>query len=104
MPGDVSNSRRVWTTWLSIVAACFVVYSANFRELGLADTIPATLMPARLLRGFDFVLDEFAPLLNEASPDGRSTLREQVAWTLAIREVDGHLRSSYPVGGPILAV
>jgi type IV secretory pathway VirB3-like protein len=107
MPRDVPSKgpeRRRWVTWLWLVLGCFAVYTANFRELGLADTIPATLLPARILRGFDFVLDEFAPLLNEPSPDGHSTLREQVAYTLAIRRVKGHLRSSYPIGGAILAV
>jgi type IV secretory pathway VirB3-like protein len=104
VPSEVPERRRRRLAWLWIVVGCFAVYTANFRELGLADTIPATLLPARIVRHFDFVLDEFAPLLNEPSPDGRSTIREQVAWTLAIRRVDGHLRSSYPVGGPILAV
>lgn len=99
-----AKERRLRLAWAAIVVGSFLVYGANFRELGLADTIPATLLPARILRGFDFVLDEFEPLLRERSPDGRSTLAEQVAWTLAIRPVNGHLRSSYPVGGAILAV
>jgi hypothetical protein len=101
MPRPVS--RTFWL-WLTVVLGCFVVYGANFRELGLADTVPATLLPARIVRAGDFVLDDFDSLLDERSPDGRSTLRTQVAWTLAIRRVKGHLRSSYPIGGPLLAV
>jgi type IV secretory pathway VirB3-like protein len=99
-----SSARRTKIAWLAVVAGAFFVYNANFRELGLADTVPATLLPARIARALDFQLDEFDPLLDEKSPDGSSTLRKQVSWTLAIRRVGGHLRSSYPVGGAILAV
>jgi hypothetical protein len=102
-PAPSANAARPFSVWLVVVVGCFVVYSANFRELGLADTIPATLLPASIVRHGDFNLDQFDPMLDETAPGGQGTLRQQVEWTFAIRRVKGHLRSSYPVGGAILA-
>ncbi len=98
------RSTPGWVPFVAISAFCFVVFNANFRELGLADTIPATLLPASLLRHGDFELDDFDSLLDERSVDGTSTLRRQIAWTTAIRRIHGKLRSSYPVGAALLAV
>ncbi|MBM4363853.1 MAG: hypothetical protein FJ104_14325, partial [Deltaproteobacteria bacterium] len=89
--------------FLLVTLTCLAAYTANFRELGLTDTLPATLLPASLLREGDLALDEFTPLLEERSPDGAVTLGRQVEWTRALRQVRGHLRSSYPVGAAVLA-
>ena len=92
------------TRWvLATVVGAFVIFNANFRELGLADTIPATLLAANIVRHGDLTLDAFEPMLDERAPDGFVTLRKQFEWTLAARRVRGHLRSSYPVGPAILA-
>jgi hypothetical protein len=104
-PGPSPETKRPLGLWvLAIVTGCFVLYSANFRELGLADTIPATLLPAELVRHHTLSLDRFDSLLREPAPGGLATLRQQVDWTLAIRLQKGHLRSSYPIGGALLAV
>jgi hypothetical protein len=89
--------------FLAIVIGAFVIYSANFRELGLTDTLPATLLPVSILRHGDFTLDEFDELLQKGSYDGATSLTRAVEWTSAIRDVDGRLRSSYPVGAALLA-
>jgi hypothetical protein len=89
--------------FIALVIGAFVLYSANFRELGLTDTLPATLLPASLLRHGDLRLDEFRELLERDSYDGTTPLMRAVEWTNAIREVDGHLRSSYPVGAVFMA-
>jgi hypothetical protein len=96
--------RPLLVKWLLVVLGCLALYGANQRELGLADTIPATLLPASILRDGDLVLDEFRPLFRERSPDGSSTLEKQLEYTRAIRPVGGKLRSSYPVGAAILSV
>jgi hypothetical protein len=81
-----------------LVAFTFAVYNANRRELGLADTLPATLLAVSLASEGDLDLDEFDAWL--AGPEAK---RIGVHWTSAVTRVDGHLRSSYPVGGAILA-
>jgi len=96
-------ARELWKWFLVVVAGTFVVFIANFRELGLTDTIPATLLAASIVRDFDLSLDEFEPMLDRPATDPRTTLRDQMNWTLAIRKVRGHLRSSYPVGAAVLA-
>lgn len=98
-----ANQHRLRTWFLAIVAGCFVVFSMNFRELGLADTVPSTLLAASIVRDFDLTLDEFQPLLDEPGADPRTTLRRQMAWTSAILTERGHLRSLYPVGAAVLA-
>ncbi|HMJ14293.1 MAG TPA: glycosyltransferase family 39 protein [Polyangiaceae bacterium] len=90
--------------WLVVVLGAFLLFNANFREMGLADTVPATLLPASVLREGNLDLDEFRTLLAESSVDGMATLEQQVDWTQAIGEYDGHLRSAYPLGAPLLAL
>jgi len=89
--------------WLAIVIGAFVLYNANGRELGLSDTLPATLLPASLVLEGNLALDEFRDLLATTSVDGMNSLTQQLEWTYAVREIDGELRSSYPVGAALLA-
>ncbi|HVU05866.1 MAG TPA: glycosyltransferase family 39 protein [Polyangiaceae bacterium] len=100
---SASGSQHVARWFWSVVGVCFAVFSLNFRELGLSDTVPATLLAASIVRDFDLSLDEFQPLLDEPAQDPRTTLRRQLDWTLATRIERGHLRSSYPIGAAILA-
>ncbi|HEX4337281.1 MAG TPA: hypothetical protein VH062_15300 [Polyangiaceae bacterium] len=88
----------------AVVLACFVVHTANFRELGLADTYPATLLPAAILRGEGFTFDGFAKVFDEPAPGGFVTLWKQLQWTHVITLVNGRLRSSYPIGASLLAL
>jgi hypothetical protein len=104
MRAALSRMSPLTKRFLAIVIGAFVLYSANFRELGLTDTLPATLLPASLLRHGDFTLDEFSELLERSAYDEDGvSLTRSIEWTSAIREVDGHLRSSYPVGAALLA-
>lgn len=80
------------------------MFNANCRELGLADTIPTTLLPQSLIRDGNLTLDEFDGLLDTPAKDGVTTIRRQVEWTNAIVSIGGHLRSSYPVGAAVMAV
>lgn len=97
------STRALGAWFAAVVVGCFVVFSANLRELGLADTVPATLLAASIVRDFDLSLDEYQRLLDERAPDGYVTLRQQMEWTRAIRFERGHLRSSYPIGAAIYA-
>jgi hypothetical protein len=101
---EAIDVRRPWLPWAIVVVGSFLLFNANFRELGGGDTIPATFLPASLLRDGDLILDEFGPILDKRPPDGGVTLRQQLNWSAAVRPVDGHLRSSYPVGAAFLAV
>ncbi|MCP5044870.1 MAG: hypothetical protein GY944_27905 [bacterium] len=85
-------------TWWFVVVGLFVVYNLNFREIGGTDTIPATLLPAAIVAEQSLTLDRFRPMFQEDEP-----LRRFSIFGGAVQPVDGHLRSSYPVGGAILA-
>ncbi len=101
-PARAGRSLRAY--WFAVVLACFAVHMANFRELGLADTYPATLLPGSLLRGQGFTFDGFQALFDEPAPGGFVTLRRQLEWTNVIVPLHGHLRSSYPIGAALLAL
>jgi len=101
-PLPAGRSLRVY--WFAVVLTCFAVHTANFRELGLADTYPATLLPASLLRGQGFTFDGFDRLFDEPAPGGFVTLRRQLEWTNVLYRVNGRYRSAYPVGAALLAV
>jgi len=80
------------------VFAVFLVYNLNFRDILIGDPMPATLLPVSILREADFDLDEFGPLF-EANP--RLVLVDEFVGST--QKQSGHLVSSYPVGGSILA-
>lgn len=84
--------------YLLLVLVLFCVYNANRRELGLADTVPTTLLAASLVIDGDLALDEFSSMI-----EGEELTALGVHWTSAIQKRDGHYRSSYPVGGALLA-
>jgi hypothetical protein len=63
-----------------------VVYSANKRELGTYDTLPATLLPLSLVRGDGFTLDRFSYFVGQGND-----LRPYV------ERSRGHIVSRYPV-------
>ncbi len=84
--------------FVAIVASLFVLYNLNFREIGILDPVPATLLPASLLTEGDADLDEFRELL-ATDFYGRATLGFGT-----VQERDGHLVSSYPIGAAVLAV
>jgi hypothetical protein len=89
--------------FLLIVVSALVLYNANFRELGLTDTLPATLLPESILRHGDLTLDEFSEVLRRGSYDGMVSLTRAVEWSSTIYEVGGHQRSAYPAGAAFLA-
>ena len=68
-----------------------LVYNANGRQLGAADTIPSRLLPYSILREGNFDLDEFRFLYAHGVP----------AYLFQSR---GHLVSQYPPGPAILAL
>jgi len=97
--GPLSRPDRI--AWAAMVIALFVVYNANFRENGSLDAAGATLMPASILGEATFNLDEFRGLIAAVA---------QPPWFWkglfvlgSMQERNGHLLSSYPVGGAILA-
>jgi len=93
--GRVLASRH---SWLVIVAGLFLVYNANFREIGGTDTIPATLLPAAIVAHQTLTLDMFQPLV---ASDRH--LRSYIEYGGATQTIDGRTFSSYPIGGSILA-
>jgi hypothetical protein len=80
------------TAWL-LVLASFLLYSANFREVSGADTIPTRLLPIELVRHQQLHLDHYF----RNAPAGRPGY----FWVQLVGE---HYRSSYPVVPAILAV
>lgn len=94
-PKDSAHIRRCCVV---LVASLFVLYNLNFREIGVLDPLPATLLPASFLIEGDADLDEFRALLS----------RDHYGRALhnfgTVQERDGHLVSSYPIGAAVLAV
>ncbi len=80
------------------MAGIFIVYNANLREIGGTDTVPATLLPAAIVKQQTFHLDMFRPLWR-AYPD----LARFTRFGGATQTIDEHILSSYPIGGAILA-
>jgi len=54
--------RSLWLLLLVVL-----IYLANGRIIGGADTLPARYLPFSILREFDFDLDEFTPLHDESA-------------------------------------
>lgn len=92
-----------WITWVAIVVTTFAIYNVNFRELGLVDTIPNTLLSASIVREHNLDLDEFEPMLVSEKPDGVTSVWRQLEWGMAVQRINGHLWSTYPVGAAVLA-
>lgn len=84
--------------WLFVVFVLFIVYNLNFREIGATDTVPSTLLPSAIVAEQSLTLDRFEPIFA-----GDDYLRRFVEFGGSIQNIEGHRRSSYPVGGAILA-
>ncbi len=69
--------------FVAIVASLFVLYNLNFREIGILDPVPATLLPASLLTEGDADLDESASCWRRTStgvpPWGSAPFRNATA-------------------------
>jgi hypothetical protein len=87
---DIPAHLRLRSPWLLFVGVVFI-YSFNGRALTAGDTIPASYLPLSLLREFDFDLDEFPFLYEEAMP-----------WF--VQRVNDRIVSSYPPWAGVLAV
>jgi hypothetical protein len=92
--------RAGWGWWMAVVGGFFIVYNLNGRDIGFGDSVPTTLLPASIVREANFTLDEFEAVF-DANP---LELKFVTRWIGAIQRRDGHLVSSYPVGGAMLAV
>ncbi len=84
------NLAAHWKT-AAFFAFLFCVYSANGRESGAGDTVPALLLPVAILRGDGLSLDRFARLWPNRLP-----------YYVALKH--GDIVSNYPVGVALLAV
>jgi len=85
-----SSRRTRWTTVAFFVCLLWV-YSANLREIGAGDTVPALLLPVAILRGDGLNLSRFAALWPGRLP-----------WYVTLKR--GDIVSNYPVGVALLAV
>lgn len=91
-----------WRSCLLLIFGFFLLYNLNMRDVMVVDPIPATFQAASIVRERNFDLEEFRPMLENG--EGVLRLRYLVRFVGSIQEPDGRLLSSYPVGGPILAV
>ena len=83
--------RSLWLL-LSVV----LIYLANGRTIGSADTLPARYLPFSLVRELDFDLDEYTYLYDE------SARRSYPLWRgmpYFLRYHNGHYLSTYRGGG-----
>jgi len=81
---------------LALVAACFVIYNLNLREVSMDDTVGTRFLPLSILAEGDLDLDEFDSLHeNKTDPS-------ELPYYL--QYVNGHYYSNYPVLPAIMAL
>lgn len=88
-PTPRSRVERWKSVALFVALAC--IYSANGRESGAGDTVPALLLPVAILRGDGLQLDRFAAVWPNRLPYYVTLHR-------------GHIVSQYPVAVALLAL
>jgi hypothetical protein len=82
---------REWVRAIALGIGLFLIYMANGREIGAADTIPALLQSVSILRGDGLAVDRFQHLWPNKLP------------FMFVRKHDV-IVSRYPLGPPVLAV
>ena len=93
-----AGAARLGPRFAALVVGLFLIFNLNFRELGLLDPIPSTLLPVSLLRDGDADLSEFRALLEADAAYGSHL------WNFgALQEIEGRLVSSYPLGAALIA-
>src|ERR1041385_2157463 len=90
-PGIARRNDPIYTATL-LFAIVLAGYMANGRTIWSWDTLPARYLPFDILRHGTFYLDDF-PALYAGHPQ----------WEKALRQINGHYVSFYPVGAPLLA-
>jgi hypothetical protein len=85
--------------WLLLIVA--LIYLANGRAIGSADTLPARYLPFSIVRELDFDLDEFTHLYDESARRGYPLWR---GIPYFLRYHNGHYLSAYPPGPALLAL
>lgn len=110
--GSTRFYRRSWTAPLLLGLFCCLVYNANLRQIGAADTLPARYQPLILWHDGTLELDANARLVahghsmipprdRPAYADGQVTYFEpSTYWIIHTRH--NHLASLYPVVTPLL--
>lgn len=104
--GSSANGGR--SSWRWDLALClllglvfFLVYNANQRSIGAADTYPARYLPLSILKHHSLTLDPIASLVAQGrmipTKPGEATT---AFWML--RSPTGHLVSLYPIVTPVL--
>jgi len=83
--------RGRWGTSFLLCAGLYLAYSANLREIGAGDTIPATLQPVAILRGDGLALNRFAAMWPQGLP-----------WYVVDKH--GQIISRYPLATGVFAV
>ena len=89
----VPSRRRELRTSLLLAVACLLIYNANLRLIGAADTYGARYLPFGILRHGSLLFD----LILGFAGEGRAT----PPWLLT--NPAGHAVSMYPVVLPVLA-
>ncbi len=89
----LSPYRHLWAPSF-LFLAFFVIFSANARKIGNADTLPAMVLPVAILRGDGPFLDRWSDdLQNESAVLPNSVSRSR-----------GHVVSRFPIAPALLAV
>ena len=83
-----------FTASILLFLGLFALYQANGRSIGAGDVVPATLLPAAMIRGDGPQFDRYAPLVR--TPQGRLPGYAD--------EKRGHAVSRYPIGPALVAV
>lgn len=110
--GALRIHLRLWAAPLLLGLFCFLVYNANLRQIGAADTLPARYQPLILWRDGTLALDAHARLVAHGHPTtppagrpadagGRATYFEPSTYWM-VRTRHNRLASLYPVVTPLL--
>ena len=95
----MAAARKAWMKRILLGLGLWLVYTANGREIGAGDTVPAILLPVGIVRGDGLALDRFTPVIRalDAAPAERFP-----PYFVALKH--GRLVSRYPVATGILVL
>lgn len=99
--GLLSAWRWDLAVCLLLGLACLLIYNANVRTIGAADTYPARYLPLSILKHHSLTLDPIAPLVAQGRELPTAPSKATTAFWM-LKSPKGSLVSLYPVVTPVV--
>jgi hypothetical protein len=98
---STANKGRDLRISLLLAILCLLVYNANLRSIGAADTFGARYLPFGMWRYHTVLLDPISTLAAQGRPIPQKPDQSNAAfWIVRVR--GGHTVSLYPIAAPVL--